>query len=1094
MNTYLSTGIKAFYHNFLLPLFGRSGPKQNSTGKMFDLNTGKTTLLILFSFLILGFNHKPEQDSVIFSIGNLDQKATEFALSGGNYHDFLKHDFGWEDQYYLVGKSNAKTDWPYIIPGPEDQWGGTGGTSGIRTHVMNILFGIKELPENGKWKLKISILDAASNFESLLKIKVNETVFKKKLNSGEGIIDLNKKADPAKTQQLEFELDSKILKTGGNEISIGIIEGSWIIFDAIQLEGTSEIVLNDNSNASAFIRNVKAANYELPDSKAQALLIDTEHLKNTPKLKVKLDGNTIFETILEKGRSVFEAPMPAVTGNPVKSNYTVEIDGNEVEKGTVVRSPQPKVTPADYVDTQLGTAHSRWMIAPGPWMPFGMVKLSPDNQNAGWQAGYQPSLESIGCFSHIHEWTMGGLGMLPVNGKLKIANGDESMDFIKDKTKPQKLQTLESYRSRIDKSTEKTPLGYYSVVLSDYNIKAELTATTRCGMQRYTFPKGTDSRVMIDLQIPTEYNYNILEAQIKQVSSRRIEGYSKQQSPDAWSGGINQDYTIYFVLEFDQDIKKFGGWENKTLSENRTIEGQNLEDVGSYVEFDTTQNQVVQCRSSISYVDLAGAGNNLQKEITEPFNWDFEAVRKAQVKAWNEILNRVQISSTDKREKVRFYTNLYRSFCRNIFSDVDGRWTDATEKTQQFKDKEAVALGCDAFWNTFWNLNQVWNLVTPEWSSKWVKSQLGMYDANKWLAKGPAGMEYIPVMVAEHEIPLLVSAYQMGIRDYDSEKMFEAIKKMQTTLPAKVGGGFAGNEDLAVYLKYHYVPSDKGRFSNSLEYSFDDWTVGQLALKMNKKQDYKIFNDRGNWWKNVIEPKEGYAQLKNSEGKWEENFDPFKSGANHHYVEGNAWQLTFFVPQNIPELAKIIGKDKFIKRLDWGFEVSEPWRYNAPGDQYWDFPVVQGNQQSMHFAFLYNWVGEPWKTQKWSQSILDRYYGHETGNAYLGDEDQGQMSAWFVMASIGLFQIDGGASATPVYEITSPLFAKTTLDLGHQYGRGKTFTIEAKNISRKNCYIQSAKLNGKPLNSFKFPAGELLKGGSLILEMGANPNKKWGIK
>ena len=1054
----------------------------------------RIALLIISVFFILGCIKKQAPDKVVWSIGKLDNKAEEFALSNGKYQDFLGHDFGWEDKYYLIDKSNAKTDWPYIIPGPEDEWGGTGGTSGIRTSVMNILFGIKELPVNGKWKLKISVLDAASNFESILKIKVNETAFKKKLKSGDGTIALDKKIDADKIQHLEFELDSKILKKGGNEISIGVLEGSWIIFDAIVLEGNSDIVLDDNSDSSVFIRNVEASNYELQDSKAQALLVDVEHLKNNPELKVKLDNTTILETTLEKGRSVLEAPMPAVTKAGVKSNYSIEVDGKVVEEGTVIRGPQPKVTAADYVDTNLGTAHSRWMIAPGPWMPFGMVKLSPDNQNAGWQAGYQPSLESIGCFSHIHEWTMGGLGMLPTNGKLKISNGDESMDFIKDKTKPQEPKILDSYRSRIDKSSEKTLLGYYSVLLSDYNIKAELTATTRCGMQRYTYPKTTNSRVMIDLQIPTEYDYNILEAQIKQVGPRRIEGFSKQQTPNAWSGGVNQDYTIYFVLEFDQDIKKFGGWENKILSENRTIEGKNLEDVGSYVEFDTSKNQVVQCRSSISYVDLNGASNNLQKEISEPFGWDFEGVRKEQKKAWNEILNRVKISGIDKREKGRFYSNLYRSFCRNIFSDVDGRWTDATEKTQQFKGKDEVALGCDAFWNTFWNLNQVWNLVTPEWSSKWVKSQLGMYDANQWLAKGPAGMEYIPVMVAEHEIPLLVSAYQMGIRDYDVEKLFTAVKKMQTTLPAKVGGGVAGNDDLAAYLKYHYVPSDKGRFSNSLEYSFDDWTVGQLALALNKTEDYKVFEDRGNWWRNVIEPKEGYAQLKDSNGKWEENFDPFKSGANHQYVEGNAWQLTFFVPQNIPELVKIIGKEKFIKRLDWGFGASEPWRYNAPGDQYWDFPVVQGNQQSMHFAFLFNWAGEPWKTQKWSQSILERYYGHESANAYLGDEDQGQMSAWFVMASIGLFQMDGGARATPVYEITSPIFEKTTIDLGGKYGRGKTFTIEAKNISRTNSYIQSAKLNGKQLNSFKFPASELLKGGTLILEMGANPNKNWGIE
>ena len=231
-----------------------------------------------------------------------------------------------------------------------------------------------------------------------------------------------------------------------------------------------------------------------------------------------------------------------------------------------------------------------------------------------------------------------------------------------------------------------------------------------------------------------------------------------------------------------------------------------------------------------------------------------------------------------------------------------------------------------------------------------------------------------------------------------------------------------------------------------------------------------------------------------TEEKWEKNFDPFKSGANHHYVEGNAWQLTFFVPQNVPALTEIIGKELFIDRLSWGFKASEPWRYNAPGDQYWDFPVVQGNQQSMHFAFLFNWAGQPWQTQRWSRSIIDRYYGFDTSNAYLGDEDQGQMSAWFVMAALGLFQTDGGCNAEPVYELGSPLFEKIKIDLGKHFGRGKQFIIKASNTSRENKYIQSAKLNGKKLNSFKFPAKELLKGGTLELEMGNRPNKNWGIK
>src|SRR5690606_17616380 len=351
----------------------------------------------------------------------------------------------------------------------------------------------------------------------------------------------------------------------------------------------------------------------------------------------------------------------------------------------------------------------------------------------------------------------------------------------------------------------------------------------------------------------------------------------------------------------------------------------------------------------------------------------------------------------------------------------------------------------------------------------------------------------IPVMVAEHEIPLIVGAYQMGIRDYDVDKAFEAVKKMQTTMPAVVAGGFAGNRDLATYLKHQYVPYDEGRFSNSLEYSFDDWTVGQFAKALGKTEDYAVFNKRGQWWKNAIDPETGYARMRDSKGNWLADFDPFKSGANKHYVEGNAWQLTFFVPQDVVGLAELIGRDKMLDRLEWGFEESNKWRYNGRNDQYWDYPVVQGNQQSMHFAYLFNWLDKPWATQKWSRSIGERYYGSGVSNAYLGDEDQGQMSAWYLMNALGLFQIDGGTRVDPVYEIGSPIFEKVTIDLGGRYNRGESFTIEAKNTSRTNMYVQKATLNGKPLYDFKFPASELLKGGSFVLEMGPEPNKNWGV-
>lgn len=1035
--------------------------------------------LFTFLFLLSGLCAAPTK--TVWQIGEKNHSASELALSPDKYKEFLANDFGWEDRFYIIGLSSPQKDFPYVLPGPADHWGGTSYTAGIRTHVLNILFGMKEVPETDSWKLIIDLLDTHHELPALFKITINGKSWKYALPKGSGK-SIDGDYSQIKPHTIEIPLNAGVIRKGSNSIALTSLEGSWILFDDIRLMGPDNAELNE-VNKSVYLRDVKAADFQTTSPVAQPLLVDIEHLSGHPLLEVEVDGKKILEQRLEKGRYILEAPMPVVK-SPKTSHYIISADGTILDKGMIRRAPHNTITLADYINTRMGTAHSRWMIAPGPWMPFSMVKLSPDNQDSGWQSGYDPSFESIGTFSHIHEWTMAGLGIMPANGPLKTEIGSQS-SLVKG---------ANSYRSAIDKTSEETKVGYYKVDLTDYQIKAELTATSRCGFQRYTYPQDKDARVMIDLKIPSEYDYQIVEGSVKQTGARRIEGFSKQLSKNVWSADADQNYTIYFVIEFNKDIKKFGGWHDHTLWETDTMTARYPQRFGCYAEFDTTDHPEVMVRSGISYVDMAGASNNLSNEITEPFGWNFEAVRKHQSDSWNNILNKVRIYSNDYREKVRFYTNLYRAFCRNTFSDADRRWVDAAGNIQKLDDPDAVALGCDAFWNTFWNLNQVWNLIAPEWSSRWVKSQLAMYDANGWLAKGPSGMKYIPVMVAEHEIPLLVSTYQMGIRNYDAEKMFRAIVKMQTTPAQRVANGFAGNRDMEAYLQHQYVPADKGRFSNTLEYSYDDWTVSQLAKALGKEEYYRTFSDRGNWWKNAINPATGYAQMRYSNGEWEKNFDPFKSGANHHYVEGNAWQLTFFVPQDVPALTEFIGKERFIDRLSWGFKASEPWRYNAPGDQYWDFPVVQGNQQSMHFAFLFNWAGQPWQTQRWSRSIIDRYYGFDTSNAYLGDEDQGQMSAWFVMAALGLFQTDGGCNAEPVYELGSPLFEKIKIDLGKHFGRGKQFIIKAINTSRENKYIQSAKLNGKKLNSFKFPAKELLKGGTLELEMGNRPNKNWGIK
>lgn len=1031
----------------------------------------------------------------IWSVGEKDMSANEFALAPDGFEDFKYQDFGFEDKFFVVGFHDVKKEIPYVLPGPVDTWGGTWSTSGWRSNQITILFSVDELPNNGEYTLYIELADFAKEFLPLMKVYINNQEYRIALEA-EGY-DRKLQRSPMRTEPFVNEnalrgdaadatpttvripVGENVIQKNGNRVTITVLEGSWIKFDQIRLEGPE---LKLKQTGQLFVREVRPADYQLVTEHGsfQPLLADVEHLSGEPVLQIELDGEYIFEDTLEMGRYDFEALMPAVSV-PVTSKYKIQVDNKVIESGQVERLPQKNQNLPGYVDTRMGAAHARWMYAPGPWMPFSMVKLSPINQNGGWMAGYDSIFESIGTFSHIHEWTMAGLGIFPTNGPLQTQIGDE-------------LNPDSGYRSRIDKNTEEAPIGYYKVHLTDYDIKAELTATTRSALLKFTFPEERDSaRVIIDLHIPAEYDYVLKEVDVRKVSDFRIEGYSDQFSGGVWSHDADQDYTVHFVIEFYQPMLSVGGWVEEELFEGDHLYAKDIKDAGLFVYFDQKKNPVVQVRTGLSLVSIENASQNLETEMSGPFGWDFDAVRQNQLDTWSELMDRVLISTNNRLEKKRFYNTFYRSISsRNTWSDVNGEWRGTDGTVQRLMNPDHVALGCDAFWNTFWNLNQMWNLITPEWSSRWVNSQLAMYDAYGWLAKGPAGMNYVPVMVAEHEIPLIVGAYQMGIRDFDTEKALEAAIKMQTTPAQKVHNGFAGNRDLEAYLEHQYVPYDLGRFSNSLEYSFDDWAVGQLAKALGNNDVYETFNDRGYWWRNAIS-ETGFAHMRDSDGNWLKDFDPFESGANHHYVEGNAWQLTHFVPQDVPALIEYIGEERFIENLEWGFETSYTQRFNALNDLYWEIAVDQGNQQSMHFAFLFNWARKPWLTQKWSRAVMDRFYGFGVENAYLGDEDQGQLSAWFVMAAIGLFQTDGGTRVNPIYEIASPLFERVEIDLGGRYGRGDTFVIEAIGTSRKNKYVQRAMLNGTELNTFYFDASELLNGGELILEMGPEPNKNWGI-
>jgi len=740
------------------------------------------------------------------------------------------------------------------------------------------------------------------------------------------------------------------------------------------------------------------------------------------------------------------------------------------------------------------------MQFPGPAMPFGMVKLSPDNQGNVWRGGHDYKINEVIGFSHIHSWTMGGLLTMPTTGPLQILPGEEN-------------KTETGYRSRIDHSRETAKLGYYAVDLLDYDIKAELTVTTRTGFQRYTFPESSESRILFDLETGSEYPFEVRWASIKKINDYEIEGFSTQASYDEPTSLLN-DYTVYFVAKVDKPMKSFGTWVNGFIDTVATY-CWGRHDVGAFMNFDTKAGEVIEMKTAISYVSIEQARKNLEVE-SEVFGWNFDEVRANAVKEWRKILEKIQVEGGTEENKKKFYTNLYRAYCsRTIFSDVDGQYVDMFEQVRKMEDADSPIYGCDAFWCTFWNLNQLWALATPDIMNKWVKSLVEFYNVGGWLPNGPPGVEYCDIMGAQHEVPFIVSAYQKGIRNYDVNNAYEAVKKTLTTQGTILSsGGMVGNRHLDVYLKHGYVPFGKnshylvfgtpyeGPTSNTLEYAFDDWNAAQFALALGKQEDYEYFTKRAYFYKNVFDPETKFVRPRHSDGTWMKDFEPVNTDENSTswswlgtgFVEGNSWQYTWMVPHDMSELVKMIGKDEFNKRLEDGFKASAEYNFSPPGDRFCASYINHGNQPSMQSCFLFNHSGKPWLTQYWSREMMNKYYGSEPLHGWPGDEDQGQAGAWFVMAAMGLFEMDGGGAVKPTYEISSPLFEKITIHLDDKYYPGGKFIIEAPGVSDNNRYIQSATLNGSKLSKPWFYHSELVNGGKLELKMGAKPNMKWGSR
>jgi predicted alpha-1,2-mannosidase len=730
--------------------------------------------------------------------------------------------------------------------------------------------------------------------------------------------------------------------------------------------------------------------------------------------------------------------------------------------------------PIDYVDPFIGTSNSRWMLFPGVTQPNGMVKLSPDNQRGVWQGGYEYSVGSIHGFSFLHGWTMAGLMTMPANGDLTLSPGAPDEPF---------KGANAGYHSRFDHQSEHASPGYYSVFLLDPGVKIELTSTERTGFQRITFPKDESNRFMIALNVPAEYGYDLQDAVITRVSNTEVQGYAK-----SFSANFNQ-YTLYFVMQFSKPFQKFSGWVNQRETGNdHEVKGSH--DVGAYVTYPTSKEETVIVRTGISFVSQEQARYNLKTE-SAGFDWNFDALVKHNRTVWNDLLKTIDVKGGTETDKKKFYTNYYRCFtAKMIMSDANGKYVDACENVQQLPAGRKTMIGGDAYWNSFWNLNLLWTMATPDIVDQMVGTQLEMYEKTGWTSKGAAGIEYSGIMEGSHEMALMTSAYLKGIVKKDVETAYQAMKKNVTVEPQPTCGGNPGNPKITEYANLGYVPYEKGATSKTLDYAYDDWCVAQVAGLLHKTDDQQFFLKRSENWRNVFDPTNKYVGAKGEKGTFEANFDLFSV---NHYVEGNSWQYSLYVPHNIPGLVKLIEPDVFLERIKTGFEKSVKHKFAAHAlDRTWgqsaEYYINQGNEVNMQAAYLFNYVNKPKLTQYYTRKILNTFYDDLHYVGWNGDEDEGQMGAWYVISSMGLFEMNGGTSPDLKVDITSPLFSDITIHLDPHYFSGKQFQIKTYNNSSKNIYIQSIKLNGKLLKQNAISFKDIVKGGLLELNMTSDPN------
>lgn len=748
---------------------------------------------------------------------------------------------------------------------------------------------------------------------------------------------------------------------------------------------------------------------------------------------------------------------------------------------------------SQYVEPRIGTAHCRWFhFTPGA-MPFGMAKPAPSTNGhignkSGWEAtGYDYRDQSIEGFPCLHEFQIGGIVLMPTTGSLKTIPGavDDSTGI--------------GYRSRFDRADEIATAGYYSVLLKDYSIRAELTATPRVAIQRYTFPAGEDSRILFDIGNRQGESGAVRDAEITFTEDGRIEGWVITEPEYVRKYQPGASVPLYFSAVLDKAPVGYGAFNGADIRpDERKATGVGA---GLYLTFRTQDQESVTAKVGLSYTSVENARLNRE---TEAATLTFDEAREISRQTWEEYLGRIRVETPAQEDKVKFYTGLYHALLgRGLASDVNGAYprNDGSVGQIPLKDGKPIhnLYNTDAAWGTQWNLTQVWALAYPEYYSDYISSHLLVYKDAGWLADGIANSRYVSGVGTNLLSTIIAGAYQCGIRDFDVNTAYEACLKNELDGENRPLG--AGKIDTRYFVEYGYVPHlDKGdgpdeafmfSASHTLEYAYSAWAVAQWAKQLGKTDDYNRLMDLSKGWERIYDPSCNFVRPKKKDGTFIEDFNPMQVWRG--FQEGNAWQYTFYVPHDAKGLVAKVGADVFNHRLDSIFTVSRKLIFSG-GTEVGAFAGLQtlynqGNQPCLHIPWMFNEAGRPSLTQKWVRAILNEFYGTDGihGYGYGQDEDQGQLGAWYVISSLGLFDMKGLADQAPSFALGSPLFDKITIRLNDRYYKGKEFVIEARNNSKQNDYVQSMNLNGKPLTDTRIPFSEIIQGGHLVLEMGSQP-------